>query len=465
MSTNNATRSHSDGPTDLEARADASFDRVPPQDFDAEQSVLGGMLLSKDAIGDVVETLTKHGGGAAFYRPAHETIYDTILDLSNQGEPVDPITVAAELKKRGDLDRVGGAPYLHTLVQQVPTAANAEYYAEIVGDHAGLRRLVEAGTRITQMGYAAEGDLTEIQDAAGAEFNAAVNVTDGSDSAPIGDDWSDMVDELQELEKSGRAMGVPTGFTDLDALTFGLHAGQMVIIAGRPSLGKSTLAVDIVRSCAIKHRRRAAFFSLEMSRRELQHRIMSAEAGIALHHIRGGTMGNNWERFAQAQERVRSAPLEIDETTGQTVMQIKAKCRRMQQRGGLDLVVIDYLQLLTSGARHVESRQIEVSDMSRNIKLMAKELGVPVVVLAQLNRGPEQRESKKPMLSDLRESGSLEQDADLVILLHREDAYDKESPRAGEANLIVAKHRNGPTSTVTVASQLHFSRFNDMAWT
>lgn len=453
-------------PDDAFKDTPAAFHRTPPSDTDAEQAVLGGMLLSPDALGDVVETLTPHGGRAVFYRPAHETIYDAIIAVCDRGEEqADPITVAAELTRRGELARVGGASYLHACVQAVPTAANAAYYAELVADQAALRRLVEAGTRITQMGYAAEGDVAEILDAAGAEFNAAVSVQDDPDAAPIGDDWADMVDELQDLEANGRAMGVPTGFVDLDALTFGLHPGQMVIIAGRPALGKSTLAVDMVRACAIKHRRRAAFFSLEMSRRELQHRIMSAEASIALHHIRGGTMGKSWDRFAKAQERVSTAPLIIDATPGQTVMQIKAKCRRMQQRGGLDLVVIDYLQLLTSGARRTENRQTEVSEMSRNIKLMAKELGVPVVVLAQLNRGPEQRESKKPMMSDLRESGALEQDADIVILLHREDAYDKESARAGEADLIVAKHRNGPTSTVTVAAQLHYSRFTDMAHT
>ena len=438
----------------------AAFERMPPRDLAAEQAVLGGMMLSKDAIADVIEVLK----GQDFYKPVHETIFGAIIDLYARGEPADPITVADELTARGELARVGGAGYLHALVNQVPTAANAEYYAEIVAKYAVLRRLVTAGTRITEMGFAAEGDVDEIVDAAGAEFNAAVQVREDDDAAPIGDDWAEMVDELEALERDGRAMGVPTGFIDLDELLYGLHPGQMIIVAGRPSLGKSTLAVDMARACAIKHGRPAAFFSLEMSRRELQHRIMSAEAGIALHHIRGGNMGSaGWEKFAAAQERVREAPLTIDATPGQTVMQIKAKCRRLQQRSGLDLVVIDYLQLLTSGLRRPENRQVEVSEMSRSIKLMAKELGVPVVVLAQLNRNPEARADRKPMLGDLRESGSLEQDSDVVILLHREDFYDKESPRAGEADLIIAKHRNGPTTTVTVAAQLHYSRFVDMA--
>jgi replicative DNA helicase len=261
---------------------------------------------------------------------------------------------------------------------------------------------------------------------------------------------------------------VPTGFTDLDQLTNGLHPGQMVIVAGRPAMGKSTLALDFARTCAIKHGRPAAFFSLEMSRDELRDRVISAQARVGLHHIRsvGVMTDDDWNRVAKMTSRVTAAPLTIDATPGQTLMSIKARCLRLQQRGGLDLVVIDYLQLLQSGSsRRVENRQIEVSQMSRNLKLMAKELGVPIVVLCQLNRGPEQRQDKKPVMSDLRESGSLEQDADVVILLHREDAYERESPRAGEADLMVVKHRNGPPATITVAFQGHYSRFVDMAQT
>lgn len=441
---------------------DQPIERTQPQDLEAEQAVLGGMLLSKTAIGDVLEILQP----ADFYRPAHETVFRAITSMYAKGEAADPITVAAELTKRGEITKVGGASYLHSLVDAVPTAANAGYYADIVHERAVLRRLIEAGTRMVQMGYAAEGDVAEILDAAGAELNAVAQDRQDDEGALIGDDYTEMVDELEALQRDGHAMGVPTGFSDFDVLTHGLHPGQMVIIAGRPALGKSTLGVDFIRACAIKHQRPAVFFSLEMSRREVQHRIYSAEARISLHHIRGGSMTNSdWERFAAVRERVTAAPLTIDATPGRTLMQIKAKCRRIQQRSGLDLVVIDYLQLLQSGARRAENRQVEVSEMSRNIKLMAKELGVPVVVLAQLNRGPEQRTDKKPALSDLRESGALEQDADLVILLHREDAYERDSPRAGEADLMVVKHRNGPPATLTVAAQMHYSRFVDMAQT
>jgi replicative DNA helicase len=441
---------------------DQPIERTQPQDLDAEQAVLGGMLLSKTAIGDVIEILQP----GDFYRPAHETLFRAITGMYARGEAADPITVTAELIRLGEMSKVGGAPQVHALVQRVPTAANAEYYAEIVHERAVLRHLIEAGTRMVQMGYAAEGDIAEILDAAGAEFNAVAQDRQDDEGALLGDDYAEMVDELEALQRDGHAMGVPTGFVDIDSLTHGLHPGQMVIVAGRPAMGKSTLGVDFVRACAIKHQRPAAFFSLEMSRREVQHRICSAEERIALHHIRGGTMtDDDWKRFAAARDRLIAAPLTIDATPGRTLMQIKAKCRRIQQRSGLDLVVIDYLQLLQSGVRRPENRQVEVSEMSRNIKLMAKELGVPIVVLCQLNRGPEQRTDKKPVMSDLRESGSLEQDADVVILLHREDAYDRESPRAGEADLMVVKHRNGPPATITVAAQLHYSRFVDMAQT
>lgn len=448
---------------DLWNDAPVGFDSRPlPQDVDAERSVLGGMMLSKDAIADVVEIIK----GPEFYRPAHEIVFNTITALYAKGEPADPITVTNLLRETGLLDRAGGQTIAFDLVQATPSAANADYYAEIVREKAVLRNIVKAGTAITQLGYAG-GDANETADAAQAALNGAVQVREDADVALLGADAEDMVAELENLQNNGRALGVPTGFADLDALTHGLHPGQMVIVAGRPAMGKSTLGVDMLRSCAIKHNRPAVMFSLEMSRRDVQHRIMSAEAKIALHHIRGGTMTDtDWTRYAEALPRFTAAPLTIDATPGQTVMQIKARCRKQKQQGGLDLVVIDYLQLLESGlSRGRDNRQQEVSDMSRNVKLLAMELEVPVVVLCQLNRGPEQRQDKKPVVSDLRESGSLEQDADIVILVHREDAYDPESARAGEVDLIVGKHRNGSPATITVANQLHYSRFVDMALT
>ncbi|MFI7408243.1 replicative DNA helicase [Streptomyces sp. NPDC049627] len=441
----------------------SAFERVPPQDLDAEQSVLGGMLLSKDAIADVVEVLKGHD----FYKPAHETIFQAILDVYAKGEPADPITIAAELTKRGEINKVGGASYLHTLVQTVPTAANAEYYAEIVHERAVLRRLVEAGTRITQMGYAADDDVDEIVNRAQAEIYAVTEQRTSEDYLPLGDIMEGALDEIEAIgSRTGEMTGVPTGFTDLDSLTNGLHPGQMIVIAARPAMGKSTLALDFARAASIKHNLASVIFSLEMGRNEIAMRLLSAEARVALHHMRSGTMTDeDWTRLARRMPEVSAAPLYIDDSPNLSMMEIRAKCRRLKQRNDIKLVIIDYLQLMQSGGKRSESRQQEVSDMSRNLKLLAKELEVPVIALSQLNRGPEQRTDKKPMVSDLRESGSIEQDADMVILLHREDAYEKESPRAGEADIIVGKHRNGPTATITVAFQGHYSRFVDMAQT
>ncbi|RJO77266.1 replicative DNA helicase [Nocardia panacis] len=726
----------------------------------AEQSVLGGMLLSKDAIADVIEALRP----GDFYRPAHQAIYDTILDLYGRGEPADPVTVSAGLDRRGELKRIGGPPYLVTLTQTVPTAANAGYYAEIVAEKAILRRLVEAGTRIVQYGYAgADGqDIAEVVDRAQAEVYEVTERRTSEDFLPLEELLQPTMDEIDSIaSRGGISLGVPTGFTELDELTNGLHPGQMIIVAARPGVGKalaldtplptptgwttmgevrvgaelldadgrvtrvvaatgimygrpcyevefsdgtvlvadeqhqwrtetdggraadrkrrtvaavrttaeiartmgrdhvvantrplqlpagelptppyalgawlggdtrdpeilirieaegfdldnagalerehiplpylrgseaqrrallaglldaggtvtdggsvrftttdrrfalevrelivgfgyscllstsraessstahtltfateddvfglyrkalshkehrgsgaapsdvrrivevrridsvpvrcvevdnpdhlylagpamvpthnSTLGMDFMRSCSIKHGLASVIFSLEMSRTEIVMRLLSAEAKIKLGDMRSGRMSDDdWMRLARRMSEISEAPLFVDDSPNLTMMEIRAKARRLKQRHDLKLVVVDYLQLMTSGKK-VESRQQEVSDFSRNLKLLAKELEVPVIAISQLNRGPEQRTDKRPMVSDLRESGSLEQDADMVILLHRPDAFERDDPRGGEADLIVGKHRNGPTATITVAHQLHLSRFVDMA--
>ncbi|WP_019135581.1 replicative DNA helicase [Cellulomonas massiliensis] len=853
-----------DAGNDRGGRGNGGFDRTPPQDLEAERSVLGGMMISKDAIADVIEQLR----GSDFYRPAHEVIYESILDLYGRGEPADAITVADELTKRGEIGRIGGAPYLHTLISTVPTAANAGYYARIVRERSILRKLVEAGTRIVQLGYGTDGgDVDELVNNAQAEVYAVTERRASEDYLPLAEIIGGTVDEIEAAGHRGEGMiGVPTGFSDLDRLTNGLHPGQMIVVAARPAIGKalaldtplptptgwttmgevavgdelltadgsatrvvaatevlvdrpcyrvtfddgssvvadalhqwetttradrrspgrlpairtteeiaatlrcetaerranhavrvtaplalpeadllvdpyalgvwlgdghstsarftsadpeiamrlegrglvvraanhdaradlytitlpveergtrtcdvcgteftparaqvrtcgrscggkvrlvtaapphptcpdcgertsglvrcqschdrygtfqgrlrtlgvlgakhipsaylraseqqrrdllaglldtdgtvnptgsvqfavtderlardvrelvhslgyrtgwatkpvrgrseqsstcytitfttdddvfalerkrlvhkdrrrpstprlrqrmvvavervasvpvrcveiahpshlylagesmvpthnSTLGIDIVRSAAIKHNMTAVVFSLEMSRNEITMRLLSAEARVHLQKMRTGQMGDDdWAKVATTMGRISEAPLFVDDSPNMSLMEIRAKCRRLKQRHDLKLVVIDYLQLMTSGKR-VESRQQEVSEFSRALKLLAKELEVPVIAISQLNRGPEQRTDKKPQMSDLRESGSIEQDADMVILLHREDAYEKESPRAGEADLIVAKHRNGPTDTITVAFQGHYSRFVDM---
>jgi replicative DNA helicase len=439
------------------------FGRQPPQDIVAEQSVLGGMLLSKDAIADVVERLRP----GDFYRPAHQNIYDVVVDLSSRGEPADAVTVAAELDRRGLLRRIGGAPYLHTLISTVPTAANAGYYAGIVAEKALLRRLVEAGTRVVQYGYAgAEGsDVAEVVDRAQAEIYDVSDRRLSEDFVPLEQLLQPTMDEIDAIASSGgRASGVPTGFVELDDVTNGLHPGQMIIVAARPGVGKSTLALDFLRSCSIKNQMASVIFSLEMSKSEIVMRLLSAEAKIKLADMRSGRMSDDdWRRLARRMSEISEAPMYIDDSPNLTMMEIRAKARRLRQKSELKLIVVDYLQLMTSGKKF-ESRQQEVSEFSRSLKLLAKELQVPVVALSQLNRSPEQRTDKKPMLADLRESGAIEQDSDIVILLHRPDLFDQDNEeRLGEADLIIAKHRNGQTRTVTVAHQLHYARFTNMA--
>ncbi|MFC5285572.1 replicative DNA helicase [Actinokineospora guangxiensis] len=701
----------------MSAPPEPGMDRQPPQDLAAEQSVLGGMMLSKDAIADVVEALRP----GDFYRPAHQSIYDCILDLYGRGEPADPIMVSAELERRGELRRIGGAPYLHTLIATVPTAANAGYYAEIVAEKAILRRLVAAGTRIVQLGYqGAEGaDVTDVVDRAQASIYEVTERTMSEDYVALEDLLQPTMDEIDAIaSRGGQSLGIPTGFADLDELTNGLHPGQMIIVAARPGVGKalaldtplptpegwttmgdvqvgdrligadgrptrvvaatavmaqrpcyevefsdgtvivadaehqwftqcpvgadirttrqiaatlrhpdggfahsvanaapaelperdlpadpyalglahrgparvptaflrasteqrrallaglldagatvtpdgsihhadaqtaedvrdlvvglgyqcapgaadavvfdtedevfrldhkrllhkerrragqavrhitdvrpvpsvpvrcvevdsadhlylagramvpthnSTLGLDFARSASITHGMTSVIFSLEMSKTEVVMRMLSAEAKIRLADMRGGRMGDeDWTKLARRMSEISEAPLFIDDSPNMTMMEIRAKARRLKQRHDLRLVVLDYMQLMTSGKK-VESRQQEVSEFSRQLKLLAKELEVPVIAISQLNRGPEQRTDKRPMLSDLRESGSLEQDADIVLLINRPDAWERDDPRAGEADLIVAKHRAGPTATVVVAHQLHYSRFTDLA--
>ena len=433
------------------------FERTPPQDLMAEQGVLGGMLLSKDAIADVVEIIRDRD----FYRPAHELIYDAIVDLYGRGEPVDPVTVSAELTKRGDIARAGGAPYLHTLISSVPTAANAGYYAKIVRERAILRRLVEAGTKIVQLGYSTGGEVDDAVDQAQAEVYSVTERRANEDYVQLSTLLPAALDEIEKISQGVIGEGVKTGFIELDKLTNGLHPGNMIVLAARPAVGKSTLGLDIARYASIHKGNTSVIFSLEMSKSEITMRMLSAEARVALNNIRAGTLNDEeWARLARRMGEISEAPLFIDDSPNLSLMEIRAKARRLKQRHDLKLIVIDYLQLMTSGKR-VENRQQEVSEFSRQLKLLAKELNVPIVAISQLNRSPEQRSDKKPMLSDLRESGSIEQDADVVILLHRDDLYDNQN-RSGEADLIVAKHRNGPTRTITVSAQLHFARFVDM---
>lgn len=437
--------------------------RVPPQDLEAEQAVLGGMLLSKDAIMDVLEE-----GLIAedFYRPAHAIVFGAIVALHGDGEPADPITVKDRLHAEGMLSKVGGPSYLHGVVQQVPTAANAAYYAEIVRNKARLRKIIEACGRVMQMCYAAEGEIEEITDQAGEEmFAALAKRTASQDWLFLRDAVPGYIDELEERGKhKGKLTGISTGFIDLDNLTGGFQPGQFVLVAARPAMGKSVLATNFVQAFAKAQEEPTVLFSLEMGRNEILERYFSASAKVAMHHLRLGELtDSDWTRITEVTPDVMGAPVIVDDSVNLTALDIRSKSRRIKEQYGLSAVVVDYAQLMKFGAGSGRNRQEEVSEISRSLKVLGKELGVPVIALSQLNRKSTERESKIPEVSDLRESGSLEQDADIVILIHREDVYDKESPRAGEADLIVGKHRNGPTATITVAFQGHYARFVDMA--
>jgi replicative DNA helicase len=443
----------------FDAPDNAAIGRVLPNDLLAEQSTIGAMLISPDAVAAVFGLIR----GQDFYAPKHEIIFDAIVTLFGKGEPTDVITVTDELLKTDSLTRGGGADYLHTLTSIVPTAANVEYYAEIVQEKATLRRLVEVGTKIAQSGYANIGEVDDLVNQAQAAVYQVSASTRGQEYSELEESIKSAVAEMEAAEiRGGDLVGVPTGFTELDALTHGLHPGQLVIVAARPAVGKSTLALDIARHAAIRKRKPVIFFSLEMSRSEIAMRMLSAETQIPLQNMRKGTMGEtDWVRIADIRSRISDAPLYIDDSPNLTMVEIRAKSRRLAERVGLQMIVIDYLQLLTSGKK-VESRQQEVSEFSRALKLLAKELGVPLIAISQLNRKSEEAKDKKPDISQLRESGSLEQDADVVILLHRPDLGEKEHPRAGEADVILAKQRNGPTGTITVAFQGQYSRFANM---
>ena len=443
---------------------DQNYDdfRQPPHDIDAEQGVLGAMLLSPTLVVDIIETLVPDD----FYRPAHQLIYNAIIDLFSNNKEIDPLIVAGRLDRDNNLERIGGSTYLHTLVSAVPTAANARYYAEIVAEKAVLRRLVAAGTREVQLGYeSTEGaELETVIDMAQQQVFDIAQRHHVEDYSVLADLIQPTMDELDLISvQCGLARGIPTGFEDLDNLTNGLHGGQMIIVAARPGVGKSTLALDFVRSCAIKNGKAAVIFSLEMAKSEIVMRILSAEADVKLSDMRSGRMTDqDWAKLVNRLDTIEHSPIYIDDSASLTMMEIRSKSRKLKQVADLQMIVVDYLQLMSSGKR-TESRQQEVAEFSRQLKLLAKELDVPLVAISQLNRGPESRTDKRPQIADLRESGSLEQDADIVMLLYRPDSQDKDDTRAGEADIIVAKHRGGPIDTVQVAHQLHFSRFKDMA--
>ena len=439
----------------------ATGSRVPPHNLQAEESLLGAMLLNRDAIADALQVCA----AGDFYKPAHGHIFDAIHSLYGQGEAADTVTVADELRRADLLDAIGGPSVLTELVVTTPHTGNAVHYARIVEEFALLRRLIGVGGEIAELGYTVPDDVASALDhAESLVFDVAQRrVTDSV--AGVKDLLEAALDRLAALYERGESVtGTPTGFVDLDQRLSGLQPSNLLIVGARPGCGKTSFALGMAAYASVKERLPVLFFSLEMSHTEVTQRLLSAEAKVEATKLRNGKLNDNdWKKISHAIGRLSEAPLYIDDNPALTVMEMRAKARRLKSKlGGLSMVVVDYLQLMT-GRRSAENRQVEVSEISRGLKILARELEVPVVALSQLSRNLEMRSDKRPMLADLRESGSLEQDADVVMFLYRDELYNNESQDRGTAEVIVAKHRSGPTGTERLAFVDRFTLFSDMA--
>jgi replicative DNA helicase len=430
--------------------------RVPPHNVEAEESVLGAMLLSEASISDVLEKLR----GEDFYKPAHRRIFESVVALFGRGEAVDSVTVAEELRRTGSLDEVGGKPYLFHLVNSVPAASNASYYARIVEETALLRRMIEATQQAAAMAFESAEDVDNIVDQVEALIFNVAQKRLGDRFAHIRDLLHEHLEQVEALQLRGASVtGVPTGFIDLDNLTSGLQPSNLIIVAARPSFGKTSFALNIAQQAATEHGVPVAIFSLEMSKMELVQRLVCAEALVDVQKLRTGNLSDqDWSRLATAVGRLADAPVYIDDTEAVTVLEIRAKARRLKQKHGLGLVIVDYLQLM-SGPRRSENRQQEISEISRSLKILARELQVPVIAVSQLSRAVEARQEKRPMLADLRESGAIEQDADLVIFIYRDEVYNPDSPDKGTVEILLSKHRNGPVGRLKLTFLQNYTKF------
>jgi replicative DNA helicase len=441
------------------AAADLLEPKLPPQNLEAEQSVLGAILLENAAMAKAMELLTEEN----FYRTAHRKIYRAMLELSDVGEVIDHITLTERLKEKGDLESVGGATYLAELVQVVPSSANIRYHCKIIRDKAVLRELIHTSTEVITRGYEGTAPVDDLLDfAERSVFSIAQGKLDRSFS-PINQIIKESLDLVDKLSKrKERVTGVPTGFYDLDEVTAGLQPSDLIVIAGRPSMGKTSLALGIATHAAIHSGAVVGIFSLEMSKPQIVLRMLSSEARVDSHALRTGRLQKeDWWRLAEAAGRLEQASIYVDDAGGITVQQMRGKARRLKAERGLDLLVVDYLQLM-QGRSDSESRQQEISDISRSLKALAKELNVPVVALSQLSRAVEARKPPIPMLADLRESGAIEQDADVVMFIYREDVYDQNSERKGIADILVSKHRNGPTGKKELFFHDRFAKFESL---
>jgi replicative DNA helicase len=436
---------------------------VPPQNLDAEESVLGAMTLAPGAIAAVSEILSPDG--REFYRESHAKIYRAALSLYGKGEPVDAITLVDELDERGELEDVGGKVRVHELAALVPATANAGHYARIVREAATLRGLIHAGAEIARLGWERPGDATELVDQAEQIVFELSQQRAKGEFTHIEELLKESFERITALYESGADVtGVPSGFRDLDRITSGFQEGNLIIVAARPSMGKSGLALCIAANLAVRATTPVALFTLEMSKSEVTQRLMCSEAKVESQRLRTGKLAaEDWPRLTGACDKLAKAPIYVDDTGSITMMEIRSKARRLKQKlPDLGLIIVDYLQLMTSGTT-AENRVQEVSQISRSLKVLARDLEVPILALSQLSRAVEQRHDKRPILSDLRESGSLEQDSDIVIFIYRDEYYNDESDQQGLAEIHVAKHRNGPTDTVKLSFLRRYAKFSDLA--
>lgn len=439
-------------------------EKIMPQKIDAEQSVLGAMFLSKTALEKAVESLNKD----MFYLDAHKKIFEVMKNLDDKKVPIDITTVTNELEEKKLLNQIGGVAYLTEIVNVVPTAANVDQYIKIIEDKYLRRNLIEAGTEITDLGFSSPDDIGEVLDEAEKKIFDVVKNRRGSEFKTIQDVLFKAQADLEKLSSmKNEITGVPTGYYDIDKLTSGFHDNELIIIAARPAMGKTAFALNMAVNMAVNAKKSVALFNMEMGAEQLITRMLASVGQIESSKLRTGRLEHNdWKRVNEAISRLADTKIFIDDTPGMTVSEMRAKCRRLaNSEEGLDIVIIDYLQLISGSARYAGQRQQEVSEISRSLKTMAMELGIPVIALAQLSRSVEGREDKRPLLSDLRESGSIEQDADIVAFLYRDDYYNKESAideDTSKSEFIIAKHRNGPTATVDMIFKRNTGSFFNM---
>jgi replicative DNA helicase len=443
---------------------DPSLYKVPPQNLEAEQSILGSILLENSAINSVLEVLTKND----FYNEAHRKIFHVIIELSEKNEPVDLITLSNALRDKNLLDAAGGTAYLASLVDNVPSAANVANYARIVKEKSILRGLIGSATDIITSCYETGSDVDQVLDRAEHSiFEISENKVRPS-FYPIREIVKDSFRSIEDLyARKELITGVPTGFEKVDDLTSGLQKSELIIIAGRPSMGKTAFALNIAQFASLEGQTPVAIFSLEMSKEQIAFRLLSSEAKVDSQRLRKGFLGEtDWPKLTTAAGRLSEAPLFIDDTPAITVLEMKAKSRRLKADQGLGLIVVDYIQLMRGGS-YRDSREQEISEISRSLKSLAKELKVPVIALSQLNRKVEDRTNRRPQMADLRESGAIEQDADVIAFIYRDEAYNKseDNPEKGTAEIIIGKQRNGPTGTVKLAFLEKFTSFENLART